>query len=84
MEADICQRPKIPVIGRQTHPPVSGGEPHLPDFLKGAPEIWLWREAHGSISVQERQPNLVFRRFGFIARTNKTSGSCGFRKLAHP
>src|SRR5450755_4524702 len=38
-------------------PPVSGGEPHLPDFLKDASEPWLWRKAHGSISVQEWQPD---------------------------
>ena len=36
--------------------PVSGAERHLADFLKDAPEFWLWRKAHGSISVQERQP----------------------------
>jgi hypothetical protein len=37
-------------------------------------------EAHGSISVQERQPNLTFSRFGLLTRLNAGSGSCCFRK----
>src|SRR5680860_1030384 len=40
-----------PSIGRSL-----GRQPHLPDFLKHAPKLWLRHEAHGSISVQEGQP----------------------------
>jgi hypothetical protein len=29
---------------------------HFPDFLKDTPELWLRRNAHSSISVQEGQP----------------------------
>jgi hypothetical protein len=34
----------------------SRGEPHLPDFLKDAPELWRWHETNGSICIQEGQP----------------------------
>jgi len=31
-------------------------EPRLADFLKHLPKLWLRREAHGSIRVQEGEP----------------------------
>jgi hypothetical protein len=34
----------------------SGSNLKFSDIFKQAPEIWLWRHAHGSIRVQERQP----------------------------
>ncbi|HMQ95270.1 MAG TPA: hypothetical protein PKA33_21340 [Amaricoccus sp.] len=34
----------------------SGSNLEFSDIFKQAPEIWLWRHAHGSIGVQERQP----------------------------
>jgi hypothetical protein len=37
----------------------SGGEAKLANVLKNALEIGFWREAHGSISVQKPQPNLL-------------------------
>jgi hypothetical protein len=40
----------------------SGGKVEMPDFLKHAPELWLGRDAHGSIRVQERQPSEAARR----------------------
>jgi hypothetical protein len=40
----------------------SGGEVEMPDFLKHAPELWLGRDAHGSIGIQERQPFEAARR----------------------
>jgi hypothetical protein len=33
-----------------------GRQRHIPHFFENAPEIRFWGEAHGSISVQERQP----------------------------
>ncbi len=34
----------------------SGGKLYFSDFLKYASELWLRREAHGSIRIQEGQP----------------------------
>ena len=35
---------------------------------------------HGSIRVQEGQPNLIFRRFGRLVRLKAGGGGGGFRK----
>jgi hypothetical protein len=50
------------------------------EFPQEQQEIRTRSGAHGSISIQEGQPNPSFRRFGFIARPNVRSGSHGFRK----
>jgi uncharacterized protein YjbI with pentapeptide repeats len=39
----------------------------------------LRRKAHGSISVQEGQPNLIFRRFGRLVRFEAGDGGHCFR-----
>jgi hypothetical protein len=52
----------------------SRGDPHLPDFLKDAPELRRWHEAHGSISIQEGQPHTSLILPGiFSFRTSQNS-----------
>jgi len=58
----------------------SSGELKLANIFKKAPEIRVRGDAHGSISVQERQPNLTFSRFGVPARLDSSCGSRRFRK----
>jgi hypothetical protein len=37
----------------------SRGDPHLPDFLKDAPELRRWHEAHGSIRAATHLPDIT-------------------------
>lgn len=65
--ASVRKRPFKPVVSiladqvPQTLRVASGGEPHLAEFLKYALKRRLWRDAHGSISVQEGQPRNSFK-----------------------
>ena len=43
-------------------------QPQFANFLKDAPKFGLGREAHGSIRVQEGQPDLRFDRIDTVAR----------------
>jgi len=49
-------------------------------FLKNALDIWPRRDTNCSISIQEGQPNLTFRRVGCLARYDAGFCAHGFRK----
>ena len=59
---------------------LSRRHPHLPNLFEHALKSGFRGEAHGSKSVQERQPNLAFPRLGRFIRLMAGSGSCRFRK----
>jgi hypothetical protein len=58
---ESCPSPRFWV-----HALILCGQLHRPNVFQDAPKMRLRSEAHGSISVQEGQPNLTFRRIGRV------------------
>lgn len=57
--------------------------PKPPNFLKHTLEILFWRKAHGSISVQERQPFEINSLVSVSADANRSARSL-VRRLVPP
>jgi len=62
----------------------SSAELNVPDAFENKPKIRQWRKAHGSIRVQEWQPNLSFCCAGTISCRPSGDHGSGFCQLVGP